>query len=85
MTIQEQWEELERLTVPQGAPDFQRDTMKKCFYAGFMAAFSLVQIISHNFDEDSACARLSELDLELKQFMENENLMVEIQKNGIVH
>jgi len=66
-TIGEKWETFEKLVVPNGAPAIQRQEMRRAFYAGAEAMFSLqCGIADHS--EEAAYAMLDMLKEEMQLF-----------------
>jgi hypothetical protein len=52
-TIAQQWEEFSRLVFTNGAPDIQRQEMRRAFYAGFQGAMNVLTGMAAEEDEMS--------------------------------
>lgn len=85
MTIEESWKHFESVTLPPHFTEFQRDMLKKTFYAGCMVMFQEVTSIGQEMGEDAACAKLSEIHLELAQFVDDMLLKDQMKGNGTVN
>lgn len=85
MTIEESWNQFESITLPPPVPEFQRDMLKKAFYAGCMVMFQEINNLAQEMGEDAACAKLSEIHLELTQFADDVILKDQMRGNGTVN
>lgn len=68
--FQEQWEEYDRRVIPLNAPPTQRREMRRAFYAGAVALFSLVQALGdEDISEEAGAKALEALQAELESFL----------------
>lgn len=69
--IASKWDQFDALVMPPGAPDRQRQEMKKAFYAGAEAMFRIQYGIGDpGVTEDEGCAVLDSITTEMLEFAE---------------
>lgn len=69
ISIETLWRLMAKFTVPPDASREQHDTMRNCFYAGWIECFKVINDLSTELPEDQAGAHLSRLSIEANAFM----------------
>lgn len=64
------WTVFAGAVLDAGAPQIQRDEMRKSFYAGFVECFKIMTDLSDVLSEDEACKVLDGLNKEARAFYE---------------
>lgn len=67
-TVQSAWEDYRAKVIPPTAPPVQITETRRAFYAGFAAAFGMMDDISNSLSEDAACAVFDSLETEMVEF-----------------
>jgi len=68
-TIAQQWALFERLVMPPGAGQMQRQEMRRAFYSGFQASLNVgVEIAAADMSDEAGAAVLQGLHEECRLF-----------------
>lgn len=68
-TIEEHWQEFAQRVYKEGMSERQNFEVGRAFFAGAFVMLIKMGVISERLEEDAACARIDELDRELRALL----------------
>lgn len=73
-TIQERWESFKKDVIPEDAPEFQVQDMKRAFYSGVIAMMNIDLVVSEDgVSDEAAVAMLEGCHQEARQYVHDLN------------